>query len=82
VSAPFPELKDAYLKADLESRDGDLSPEEFVKRLAATPLAYEPGTRFEYGLSVDVLGIVVERVSGKRLDVFLEDELFKPLGMK
>jgi CubicO group peptidase (beta-lactamase class C family) len=82
VSAPFPELKDAYHKADLESREGDLSPEEFVKRLAATPLAYEPGTRFEYGLSVDVLGIVVERISGKRLDVFLEDELFKPLGMK
>ncbi|OYY59271.1 MAG: hypothetical protein B7Y61_24065 [Rhizobiales bacterium 35-66-30] len=46
------------------------------------PLAYEPGTRFEYGLSVDVLGVVVERVSGKRLDVFLDENLFKPLKMK
>ncbi|HEY8564761.1 MAG TPA: serine hydrolase domain-containing protein [Beijerinckiaceae bacterium] len=81
-TAPYPELKEAYAKADVESRDGDLSPEEFTKRLAQIPLAYEPGTRFEYGLSTDVLGVVVERVSGERLDRFLEARLFKPLGMK
>jgi len=81
-SAPFPEMKEAYEKADIESRDTDLSPEEFVKRLAAIPLAYEPGTRWEYGVSSDVLGVLVERVSGKRLDQYLDELVFKPLQMK
>ncbi len=80
-SAPFPELKEAYEKADIESRDTDLSPEEFVKRLSQIPLAYEPGTRWEYGLSTDVLGVLVERVSGKRLDHYLDEIIFKPLKM-
>ena len=81
-SAPFPELTEAYQKADVESVESDLSNEEFLKRLAAIPLAYEPGTRWEYGLSTDVLGLLVEKVSGKRLDVYLDETIFKPLGMK
>jgi CubicO group peptidase (beta-lactamase class C family) len=81
-SAPFPEMKEAYEKADVESRDTDVSNEEFIKRLAAIPLAYEPGTRWEYSVATDVLGLVVEKVSGKRLDLHLEEVLFKPLGMK
>jgi CubicO group peptidase (beta-lactamase class C family) len=80
--APFPELKEAYEKADVESQKTDVSPEEFIKRLAEIPLAYEPGARWEYGLSTDVLGVLVERVSGKRLDLFLDEILFKPLKMK
>ena len=81
-SAPFPEMKEAYEKADVESRDSDLSPEEFTKRLAQIPLAYEPGTRWEYSVSSDVLGVLVERVSGKRLDQYLDELVFKPLNMK
>lgn len=81
-SAPFPELKEAYEKADVESVNADLPNDDFIKRLAAIPLAYEPGTRWEYGLSTDVLGLLVEKVSGKRLDVHLEETIFKPLGMK
>jgi CubicO group peptidase (beta-lactamase class C family) len=81
-TAPFPEIKDAYEKADVESVNSDLSNEEFIKRLAAIPLAYEPGTRWEYGLSTDLLGLVVEKVAGKRLDVHLEETIFRPLGMK
>src|SRR5215207_6792772 len=75
-------MKEAYEKADVESRDSDLSPEEFTKRLAQIPLAYEPGTRWEYSVSSDVLGVPVERVSGKRLDQYLDEVLFKPLKMK
>jgi CubicO group peptidase (beta-lactamase class C family) len=82
ASAPFPELKEAYEKADVESRNSDVSPEEFLKRLSQIPLAYEPGTRWEYGVSTDVLGVLVERVSGKRLDHFLDELVVKPLGMK
>lgn len=81
-SSPFPELKDAYEKVDVESRNTDVSPEDFIKRLAEIPLAYEPGTRWEYGLSTDVLGVLVERVSGKRLDQYLDELIFKPLKMK
>ncbi|KMO32291.1 beta-lactamase [Methylobacterium variabile] len=80
-SAPFPEMKEAYEKADVESLETDISNEEFVKRLAAIPLAYEPGTRWEYSVATDVLGLVVEKVAGKRLDLHLDEMIFKPLGM-
>ena len=80
-SAPFPEMKEAYEKVDVESREADVSNEEFIKRLAAIPLAYEPGTRWEYSVATDVLGLVVEKVSGKRLDVHLDETIFKPLKM-
>jgi CubicO group peptidase (beta-lactamase class C family) len=75
-------VKEAYEKADIESWDTDVSPDEFIKRLAAIPLAYEPGTRWEYGVSSDVLGVLVERVSGKRLDQYLDELVFRPLNMK
>jgi CubicO group peptidase (beta-lactamase class C family) len=55
-NAPFPELKEAYNKADIESRETDVSPEELVQRLAGIPLAWQPGTRWQYGVSTDVLG--------------------------
>ncbi|MDP4026663.1 serine hydrolase domain-containing protein [Methylobacterium sp. NEAU 140] len=81
-SAPFPELTAAYERADVESRDTDVSNEEFVNRLAAIPLAYEPGTRWEYSVATDVLGLVVEKVVGKRLDLHLAETIFGPIGMK
>jgi CubicO group peptidase (beta-lactamase class C family) len=81
-TAPFPELKEAYDKAEVEGRETDISPEEFTRRLAAIPLAYEPGTRWEYSVSTDVLGVLVEKVTGKRLDHYLAELVFKPLKMK
>ncbi|WP_375462081.1 serine hydrolase domain-containing protein [uncultured Enterovirga sp.] len=80
-SAPFPEMKELYEKADVESRDADLSNEEFITRLAAIPLAYEPGTRWEYSVATDVLGLLVEKVAGKRLDQHLDETIFRPLKM-
>ena len=53
----------------------------FVKRLAEMPLVYEPGTKWSYSLSHDVLSAVIEKVSGKPLDVFLQERMFGPLGM-
>ncbi|HXR32449.1 MAG TPA: serine hydrolase domain-containing protein [Verrucomicrobiae bacterium] len=53
-----------------------------VKRLAPLPLLFNPGERFEYSLSVDVLGRLVEVVSGKPLDEFVRTRIFEPLGMK
>lgn len=52
-----------------------------VARLGSLPLAFHPGHRWEYSVSIDVLGRVVEVVSGKSLAQFFEDEIFDPLGM-
>lgn len=52
-----------------------------VDRLARLPLVAHPGSRFQYGLSVDVLGRVIEIVSGRPLAEFLQERLFDPLGM-
>lgn len=53
-----------------------------MKILADLPLLHDPGERWEYGLSIDVLGYLVEVVSGKTLDEFFQERIFKPLGMK
>src|SRR5258706_12157050 len=55
---------------------------EAVKRLATAPLNDQPGTTFRYGYSIDVLGRLVEVCSGKTLDQFFEERIFRPLGMK
>jgi CubicO group peptidase (beta-lactamase class C family) len=56
--------------------------EDNVKRLAGVPLLFNPGTRWEYSLGVDVLGRLVEVVSGMPLDKFFQTRIFEPLGMK
>jgi CubicO group peptidase (beta-lactamase class C family) len=79
-------VKDALLAAGILKQSTafdarDLTGAEEVERLAKIPLIYQPGTTFEYSLSVDVLGRVIEAASGKRLGDFLSERLFKPLGM-
>ncbi len=56
--------------------------EDNVKRLAGMPLLFNPGERWEYGLGVDVLGRLVEVLSGKPLDEFFRTRIFEPVGMK
>ena len=73
-------VKDLYGKHDVDGTDHDNA--QFVKKLAAVPLMHQPGTTWEYGRSTDVLGHVIERVSGQPLDRFLEERIFRPLGMK
>ncbi|WP_264213643.1 serine hydrolase domain-containing protein [Leisingera thetidis] len=53
-----------------------------VSRLAELPLAFQPGSRWEYSVATDVLGRVIEVVSGRTLEQFLTAEIFEPLGMK
>ncbi len=58
------------------------TPEEAREAVIATPLVYHPGEYYEYSdLGADMLGFVVEAASGQRLDVFLEQHVFGPLGM-
>lgn len=54
---------------------------DVMQTLAGQPLLFDPGSRFAYGLSTDLLGYLVEVVSGKPLDQFFQDEVFTPLGM-
>lgn len=52
-----------------------------VTRLSTLPLLFEPGSKYQYGLNIDILGYLCEVISGKSLDRFLSDEIFVPLKM-
>src|SRR4051812_14659520 len=60
----------------------EMTGKEFVDKLGTLPLLHQPGARWEYGFGLDVLGLVIERVSGQPLGRYLEQNLWKPLGMK
>lgn len=68
-----------YAQARIGSRTR--SNAEFAHELAALPLVFEPGTAWEYGRSTDVLGRIIEVVSGESLGNFLTKHIFVPLGM-
>ena len=78
------DLGPTYEKADVASGlmqfDGTIA--DNVKHLAALPLLFNPGDRFEYSLGVDLSGRLVEVVSGKPLDEFFRTRIFEPVGMK
>ena len=69
-------------RKDMDYEARNIAPDEQIAKIATVPLAFQPGTIWHYSLSVDMLGRVVERASGKRLADFLEERLFKPLRMK
>jgi CubicO group peptidase (beta-lactamase class C family) len=54
---------------------------EFTAALAKAPLLYQPGTQWDYSLSTDVLGLIIEAVSGQSLGTFLSERIWQPLGM-
>jgi CubicO group peptidase (beta-lactamase class C family) len=74
-NAPLDQLyKDAKVEESASLAD-------FVTRVSKLPLAHEPGERWSYGLSTDVVGALVEKVSGQSLGAFFEERIFKPLRM-
>jgi CubicO group peptidase (beta-lactamase class C family) len=73
---------DAYVKGGIDADFRNLTPDEEVERVSKAPLIHQPGTFWEYSIAVDVLGRVIEAVSGKRLVDFLDERLLRPLGMK
>jgi CubicO group peptidase (beta-lactamase class C family) len=72
-------VKKAYLAAGLY--DGEFDNAQFVERLAKLPLMFQPGTVWDYSHASDVLGRVVEIVSGKSLYQFEKENILDPLGM-
>jgi CubicO group peptidase (beta-lactamase class C family) len=75
-----PMYKDAKVASGLLPYDGTIA--DSTRHLAGLPLLFNPGEKFEYSLGVDVLGRLVEVVSGKPLDEFFRTRIFEPLGMK
>src|SRR5208283_1126569 len=68
---------------DLDAREGSKYDVRAMSRaLAGVPLAFDPGAGWMYGTSHDVLGALIEVLSGKTLGRFMQDEIFDPLGMK
>jgi CubicO group peptidase (beta-lactamase class C family) len=72
-------VRKLYAQADLFN--GDTNNAEFSERIAKLPLAEQPGTRWDYGHSTDVLGRVIEVISGQSLFQFEKQRLLDPLGM-
>jgi CubicO group peptidase (beta-lactamase class C family) len=72
-------VNQAYIDAKIGDRANTNA--EFVSKLSAIPLKFQPGARWEYGVSVDVQGRLVEVIDGKTLGEALSARVFKPLGM-
>jgi CubicO group peptidase (beta-lactamase class C family) len=72
--------KDGHVGDGLVQYDGTIA--ENTKAIAAQPLLFQPGTRWEYSLGIDVLGRLVEVASGMPLDQFFQKRIFEPLGMQ
>jgi CubicO group peptidase (beta-lactamase class C family) len=72
-------VSDAYRDANVLDRNTTLA--EMVTKISKLPLAHQPGEVWEYGVAVDVLGRVIEVVSGMDLDQFIDERITKPLGM-
>ena len=76
-------MKAIYAKSGIPSGlgyfDADLLTQ--MKKLGKLPLAFQPGERFQYGLNTDLLGCLIEIISGQTLDEFFRKNIFEPLGM-
>jgi CubicO group peptidase (beta-lactamase class C family) len=71
-----------YRKAGLEGVHSAGNLEEVIEKIAAMPLEFSPGDAWNYSMSTDVLGYLVQVVSGKPFDQFLREEIFEPLEMR
>lgn len=58
-----------------------MTTDEAIAEIAALPLHYQPGTRWHYGVNTDVIGFLVERITGKKLGEYMQEVIFSPLGM-
>tara|TARA_B100000959_G_scaffold258781_1_gene293922 strand:+ start:36 stop:1247 length:1212 start_codon:yes stop_codon:yes gene_type:complete len=82
IKAIYHKKKQSFMKNGvLCFCDEDVTIGQTIENLADVPLHHEPGERFTYGIGLDVLGYMIEIISGKKLDKFFRDEIFTPLEM-
>lgn len=74
-------LRSKYKEQGIDRID-TLNTAEMLQKLQALPLAFSPGTSFEYSIATDILGHIVERITGKPLDVALREMVLEPLKMR
>jgi len=74
-------LRDRYRELGIDRVEVDTAP-DMLRKLATLPLAFEPGTSFEYSIATDILGHIIERVTGQPLDRALDELVLAPLGMR
>ena len=79
IFQPGTPIGQIYAEADIWNPEHDLA--EFARRVATLPLTHHPGTHWDYGVSVDIQGALIERVTGQELEDFLRQRLFEPLDM-
>ena len=77
-----PRIRKLYEEHNIEARVHDISASEMLSNLGKIPLAHQPGTFWEYSISIDVLGLLLERVLNQPLDVIVASALLEPLGMR
>ena len=66
---------------DLDSKTINFTPDQWIKTLSSLPLAMDVGLQWQYGLSFDVLGVLIERISQMPFQEFMRTRIFAPLGM-
>ena len=71
----------AYRKAKIGDTSGPGDMDGFIADLAKLPLEFSPGEAWNYSVSTDVLGVLVQRISGMSFEAFLQSRIFQPLGM-
>ena len=82
IKAIYHKKKQSFMKNGVMCFcDEDVTIEEAIENLADVPLHHEPGEKFTYGMGLDVLGYMIEIVSGKKLNEFFREEIFEPLQM-
>ena len=82
IKAIYHKKKQSFMKNGVMCFcDEDVTIGEAIRNLADVPLHHEPGEKFTYSMGLDVLGYMIEIVSGKKLDVFYREEIFDPLEM-
>lgn len=74
------EVDQLYVQSGILDKKNDTA--AFLKKVASLPLAFHPGEKWVYSISVDVQGTLIEQVSGQSLDRFLKERILEPLGMK
>ncbi|WP_293746683.1 serine hydrolase domain-containing protein [uncultured Paraglaciecola sp.] len=70
------------LYQQLLSKPDELNRSNILSKMAALPLVHQPGTAWNYGVSTDIIGFLMEKLSGKRLGEYMQETIFSPLGMK
>ena len=78
------EQENEYLKEEIKiARSKEkLSADEYIKKLADIPLAFSPGEFFNYSISTDILGFIIERISNMSLEEYFKKNIFEPLEME